>query len=609
MTRLLALLVALCLSVPSAIAGGPPAGNPRDPESNFEHVWRSIDRTYGQFSVKHVDWQMLYRMYRPQVTAATTDEELWEILVTMLGTLNDSHVCLAEGKRRVCGGIGPAELTRENFAKDFSLDLVKTKYLQGKSSESRGGTFTSGWLADGIGYLHMADLKGPNEPTVQAIDAFLGEFGRARALVIDVRANPGGANQNHEIVANRFADRNRLYWQSQVRYGPKHDDLLPTEYRDVEPDGPAQFTKPVVLLTHRSTASGPEGLTLAMKVLPHVTVVGDLTEGALSAQYPDRLPNGWTLWVAFKVTRDHQGICWDGIGIPPDIRVVNTVDEIAAGKDRQLEFALRLLETGAPVPQDESASVANLKTSLVTEYDRTVREQGVDAAVAALKRARASRTDASFFGVDEAMQLATRYLGSKQYPATIGLLEAAREEFPRLAAMYPMLAQAWLGAGDVAKAEAVLAKVDAIEPMYPWEAPQIDRAKSSLRKAKLGSAAKLFGEALAGGGVPAAEKKLQEMKAAGEKGPVFDEADFNALGYQFLQAGNMENAVYAFETCATLYPDSWNAHDSLGEALLKAGKKDDAIEHYTKSLELNPRNQGAKKVLDGLKSAGVEAKK
>lgn len=600
MKRLLGLLIVLGLSVPAAAPGSQQGGNPHDPESNFEYVWRSIDRTYGQFSVKNVDWNMLYRIYRPQVTAETADEELWDILVAMLGTLNDAHVCLAEGKRRICGGIGPAEITRDNWARDFSLDLVKTRYLHGKSSDSRGGTFTSGWLTDKIGYLHMADLKGGNEPTAQAIDAFIGAFASAEALVIDVRANPGGSNRNDEIVASRFADRRRQYKQSQTRYGPKHDDLLPPEYGDVEPDGPIQFTRPVVLLTHRSTASGPEGLTLAMRVLPHVTVVGDLTEGALSAQFPDRLPNGWTLWVAFKVTRDHEGICWDGIGIPPDIRVVNTATEIASGLDRQLEFALRLLERGAPVPQEETASLAHPRTSLVREYERAVRDEGVEAAVAALNRARAASADTAFFGMDEAMQLATRYLGSKEYSAAVGLLEACREEFPRLASTYPLLAQAWLGAGDVANAEAALMQGDSVEPMYPWEGPQIERAKFALRKAKVGSAARIFAQALADGGIPTAEKTLEELQARRDTGPVFDEGDFNALGYELLKRGDVESAVYVFEKTVRLYPDSWNAHDSLGEALLEAGRKEEAIQHYRKSLELNPRNQAAKKILEEL---------
>jgi tetratricopeptide (TPR) repeat protein len=593
MTRRLALLIALGLSVPAAAPGSEPAGNPHDPVLNFEYAWRLMDRTYGQFGIKHVDWGMLHRIYRPQLTAGTTDEELWDILVAMLGTLNDAHVCLGDGQRRICGG-----LVGDTRAEDFSLNVVKTKYLHGKSSDARGGTFTSGWLTDQIGYLHMGDLKGGSEPTTQAIDAFLGEFASARALVIDVRANPGGTGRNPEIVASRFADRRRRYMQSQIRYGARHDDLLPPEYRTVEPDGPIQFTRPVVLLAHRHTASGPE-IHAGQRVLPHVTVVGDLTEGALSAQFPDRLPNGWTLG-GVQGDQDHEGICWDGIGIPRS-RVLNTPTEIAAGTDRQLEFALRLLERGVPAPQDESASLADPRISLVREYARDARGgQGVEAAVAALNRARAVGADTHFFGADEAMQLASQYLGRRQYLEAIGLLQACREEFPLLAGTYPMLAQAWLGAGDVAKAEAVLAQGDSVEPMFPWEPPQIERAKSALRKTKLGSAATIFGQALADGGIPAAEKTLQELQARRDTGPVFDEDDFNALGYQLLQAGNLESAVYVFEKAVQLYPDSWNAHDSLGEALLKAGRKEQGIQHYRKSLELNPRNRGAKKILEEL---------
>jgi tetratricopeptide (TPR) repeat protein len=165
--------------------------------------------------------------------------------------------------------------------------------------------------------------------------------------------------------------------------------------------------------------------------------------------------------------------------------------------------------------------------------------------------------------------------------------------------MYAMLAQAWLGAGDVAAAEAILAQGDSVEPMFPSEGQQIERAKLSLRKAKLGSAAKIFGKALADGGIPAAETTLEELQARRE-GPVFDEGDFNALGYQLLQTGNLEGAVYVFEKTIQLYPDSWNAHDSLGEALLKAGRKEQAAEHHRKSPELNPRNHGARKILEEL---------
>jgi hypothetical protein len=95
--------------------------------------------------------------------------------------------------------------------------------------------------------------------------------------------------------------------------------------------------------------------------------------------------------------------------------------------------------------------------------------------------------------------------------------------------------------------------------MFPWEVPQIERVRSEVRKARLGSATRIVGQALADGGMPAAEKTLQELSTKRDTGPVFDESDFNALGYELLQAGSVESAVYVFEKGGQLHPESWSA--------------------------------------------------
>jgi hypothetical protein len=64
------------------------------PEKNFEHLWKTMDEEYGIFLPKRVDWDLLYKVYRPKVTPETTDEELFDILAQMLGHLNDNHVHL-----------------------------------------------------------------------------------------------------------------------------------------------------------------------------------------------------------------------------------------------------------------------------------------------------------------------------------------------------------------------------------------------------------------------------------------------------------------------------------------------------------------------------------
>ena len=249
----------------------------------------------------------------------------------------------------------------------------------------------------------------------------------------------------------------------------------PAEYRNVEPGGPLQFTRPTVLLVNRASASGGDTFVLAMRVLPHVTVAGDVTEGALSAQFPENLPNGWTLWVAFKVMRDQDGVCWDGVA-RPDLRICNTAADIAAGRDRVLEFAVQFLEKGLPAPQDEADSLKDLKTSLVEEYVACAKEKGVEAAVAGLRKARAAEDGASFFGPDEAVQQAGQYLGRKQYAEAIGLLTVFREAYPQIATTYGMLAYAYVGTGDIAAAELAMKQGEKVEPMLSFEPQQIERA-------------------------------------------------------------------------------------------------------------------------------------
>ncbi|WP_041615890.1 hypothetical protein [Spirosoma linguale] len=47
-----------------------------------------------------------------------------------------------------------------------------------------------------------------------------------------------------------------------------------------------------------------------------------------------------------------------------------------------------------------------------------------------------------------------------------------------------------------------------------------------------------------------------------------------------------------------LFPISWNAYDSYGEALLLTGKKQEAASMYERSIKLNPDNKSGIKALE-----------
>ena len=86
--------------------------------------------------------------------------------------------------------------------------------------------------------------------------------------------------------------------------------------------------------------------------------------------------------------------------------------------------------------------------------------------------------------------------------------------------------------------------------------------------------------------------------------PAIAENRLNRLGYQYLSQNQPEDALAVFRLYVALYPDSANAHDSLGEALMTAGHLDAAIASYRKSIELNPANGNAVAMIEKIENMG-----
>lgn len=76
-----------------------------------------------------------------------------------------------------------------------------------------------------------------------------------------------------------------------------------------------------------------------------------------------------------------------------------------------------------------------------------------------------------------------------------------------------------------------------------------------------------------------------------------DEGEMNGLGYYYLQASKVKEAIEIFKLNAEAFPNSGNCYDSLGEAYLASGDKKLALLNYKKSVELDPTNENGKKIL------------
>ncbi len=103
-------------------------------------------------------------------------------------------------------------------------------------------------------------------------------------------------------------------------------------------------------------------------------------------------------------------------------------------------------------------------------------------------------------------------------------------------------------------------------------------------------------------GMAGARSVIDKTRAAFSTDDLFDEDVLNWLGYHFLYWwGREEEAVEVFELTVTLFPDSANAYDSLGEAHALLGRTEAATRAYETSLKINPDNKNAAAALVRLK--------
>jgi tetratricopeptide (TPR) repeat protein len=138
-----------------------------------------------------------------------------------------------------------------------------------------------------------------------------------------------------------------------------------------------------------------------------------------------------------------------------------------------------------------------------------------------------------------------------------------------------------------------------IVSLFPYETFASKRYKAE-RAVEL-----LYDRALQNGveGPEGAIALYKEMKTGDYKIYKLDvgEGQLNSLGYRLLGNNKLKVAIEIFKFVVLEYPESANAYDSLGEAFIKAGEKDLAIKNYENSLELDPKNENAKKMLEDLR--------
>ena len=304
-----------------------------NPEAIFENLWKVYNEDYGPFNERGVDWNALYDVYRPQVHAGTTDDELFEVLTSMLAHLNDGHVNLIAPGR---DGFNSNYLRNNKIDDDlFDEEVVKNNYLETGYTILVDEYFYGTIKNENIGYMYFNNV-GDN---FFVLNEFLDQFKDAEGIIIDMRHNHGGDFTYCYSECGRLVDERRLAFSSRTKNGPGPNDFSDWMEWYIEPEG-TYFNKPIVVLTDRYTISAGERSVMALRTLPNVTVLGDTTSGALATIIGRELANGWYTSLPIQNTLLPDGQSYEGIGIPPEIVFKNVLADVQLGIDRTLERAI-----------------------------------------------------------------------------------------------------------------------------------------------------------------------------------------------------------------------------------------------------------------------------
>jgi hypothetical protein len=310
--------------------------------AGFEILWKTIDENYALFPVKPVNWDSLHVVYASRLTSASTETDLWNAATGLLSKLDDGHVHIANGDFSKVFGSSHLFLRK---ADDFSLDLVKSRFLA-SAGVAGAGLMTYGMVRNrNIGYIHIASFTsnvGNGADWAYDIDRILLELRGTTGLIIDLRNNGGGLVVTLQIIASAIIDRPILYFYQRAKTGPKHNDFGPPISLVVSPRaGAPGYSGRIAVLTNRFSASGSEHITQIFRNLASVTQIGDTTFGAFGdIVNTAQLPNGWTFAYPCRLTTTPDGRCFEGIGLVPDVLVRNTGAETASGIDHVMDYAI-----------------------------------------------------------------------------------------------------------------------------------------------------------------------------------------------------------------------------------------------------------------------------
>lgn len=282
------------------------------------------------------------------------------------------------------------QLTTNKRGYNSKLSIEHFKFIR-NVRETKQFNGLSKILNNNIGYIkipmmfHYKDIEGLEIFTRNSIEG----FSKTKALIIDVRNNPGGGREILQTFANYIIQPKQSPWVANVAYLRSdiplnsdeksmrgrylytyNSDKLSNSDREaidlfnedfkvqkvfdnskfsspfymVLHAGKISYTKPIYILANERSFSAATVFVSAFKGVKNVKIVGVTTDGS-SGNSKNNYLNNSKIRVKFSTMLSFQrnGKTLDGNGTEPDIYIPENEEQILKGKDVQLKRLIEII--------------------------------------------------------------------------------------------------------------------------------------------------------------------------------------------------------------------------------------------------------------------------
>ena len=220
-----------------------------------------------------------------------------------------------------------------------------------------------------IGYLRIVDWTPYTDDRVRESFDFFEEHGY-RALIVDVRGNPGGLLDSVVDVADLFLESGTIV---------STRSRIPSENKRFTADSSVEIPKtvPVVVLVDKGSASASEIYAGAMKDSGRGHLIGETTYGKGSVQWVREFgETGFKLTIARYYTP--SGVSVDEVGVKPDLEILP--DELSEEEQESLQNLFEnntivsfVQENPQEDPQKVNAFIGSLQEQGIKLEERDIR--------------------------------------------------------------------------------------------------------------------------------------------------------------------------------------------------------------------------------------------